>query len=231
MEWDFSFFSIFTLVTGVVFLILEIRQSNWMWLFQFLSSAAALWVFATEGLWASSALNFYYVVMAFVGLRQWRRDALAVRTASGEAPAVGTTSEAVKVSAAGETQGEEPGGSSDAPKESDALHLRRLSLRTLLVSLAVLILGTAALYFLLQWLEDPKSIADAAATVLSAIATWWLAKSYPQQWLLWVIADAVSAYLCFAQSIAPMGLLYSIYALSAIYGYIHWKRKGNFIEI
>ena len=222
MEWDFSFFSIFTLVTGVVFLILEIRQSNWMWLFQLLSSAAALWVFASEGLWASSALNFYYVVMAFVGLWQWRRDASAMRAASGVA------SEAL---AAGEASTGESQPSLDAPKkESGALHLRRLSLRTLLVSLAVFILGTAALYFLLQALEDPKSITDAAATVLSAVATWWLARSYPQQWLLWVVADAVSAYLCFAQGIVPMGILYALYALSAIYGYIHWRRRGNYLQ-
>ena len=217
MEWDFSFFSIFTLVTGVVFIILEIRQSNWMWLFQLLSSAAALWVFASEGLWASSALNFYYVVMAFVGLWQWRRDASAMRAASEALVAVEAST--------GESQ-----PSLEAPKkESGALHLRRLSLRTLLVSLAVFVLGTAALYFLLQALEDPKSITDAAATVLSAVATWWLARSYPQQWLLWVVADAVSAYLCFAQGIVPMGILYALYALSAIYGYVHWKRNGNYI--
>ena len=220
MEWDFSFFSIFTLVTGVVFLILEIRQSNWMWLFQLLSSAAALWVFASEGLWASSALNFYYVVMAFVGLWQWRRDASVMRAASGVA------SEAL---VAGEASTGESQPSLEAPKECGSLHLRRLSLRTLLVSLAVFILGTAALYFLLQALEDPKSITDAAATVLSAVATWWLARSYPQQWLLWVVADAVSAYLCFAQGIVPMGILYALYALSAIYGYVHWKRNGNYI--
>ena len=142
--------------------------------------------------------------------------------------ASGVASEAL---AAGEASTGESQPSLDAPKkESGALHLRRLSLRTLLVSLAVFILGTAALYFLLQALEDPKSITDAAATVLSAVATWWLARSYPQQWLLWVVADAVSAYLCFAQGIVPMGILYALYALSAIYGYIHWRRRGNYLQ-
>ena len=47
---DTNFFEIFTLVTGLIFLVLEIRQSNWMWLMQFLSSAAAIVSFVAGGL-------------------------------------------------------------------------------------------------------------------------------------------------------------------------------------
>ena len=63
---DTNFFEIFTLVTGLIFLVLEIRQSNWMWLMQFLSSAAAIVSFVAGVLYASARLNAYYVVMAVV---------------------------------------------------------------------------------------------------------------------------------------------------------------------
>ncbi len=215
---EFDFLGIFTLVTGVLFLILEIRQSNWMWAFQLLSAAAAMVSFFMGGLYASSALNLYYVVMAFVGFVQWRRDSLGVSPACPE-----TT---CKSSGTGEVGN----GSESAEGEANGIHLRHLNLKTGVVSLAVFVGGTAALFFLLRWLEDPKSVADAGATVLSGVATWWLAKSYPQQWLLWIIADSVSAWICMEQGMTAMSLLYIIYALSAIYGYVHWKRKGKYVD-
>lgn len=209
---EFDFLGIFTLVTGLLFLILEIRQSNWMWAFQLLSAAAAMVSFFIGGLYASAALNLYYVVMAFVGFVQWRRDSSGTEAGMSENGSGGAGSGHEEASVAG-------------------IHLRHLSLKTALASLAVLVAGTAALYFLLSWLEDPKSVADAGATVLSGIATWWLAKSYPQQWLLWVVADSVSAWICWTQGMTPMAVLYIIYTLSAIYGYIHWIRKGKYIDV
>ena len=135
-----------------------------------------------------------------VGLYQWRKDAQLAE--NKEQMASGT----------------------------ESLHLRRPGWKVWLVSIAVMLAGTVALFFLLRLMGDPMSVADAAVTVLSGIATWWLAKSYPQQWLLWVVADVVSAWLCFSQGMIPMTILYAIYAISAIYGYIHWVRKGKYID-
>lgn len=212
---EFDFLGIFTLVTGVLFLILEIRQSNWMWAFQLLSAAAAMVSFFMGGLYASSALNLYYVVMAFVGFRQWRRDEGRLREAVESHSAQGCDERR-------ECLSEGNGG--------NELHLRRLGWKTLVLSTLLMIAGTSVLFFLLRFLGDPKSVADAGATVLSAIATWWLAKSYPQQWLLWIVADAVSARICWEQGMMSMAVLYIIYAISAIYGYYHWMRKGEYIE-
>ncbi len=212
MELDFI--GIFTLVTGILFLILEIRQSNWMWMFQLLSAAAAMVSFFIGGLYASSALNLYYVVMAFVGFIHWRQD----DRLKDVSPAPGMADCGSNIT-------------DDSQKQTSVeIHLRHLPLKTALVSLALLLAGTAALFFLLRFLDDPKSVADAGATILSAIATWWLAKSYPQQWLLWIVADAVSAWICLTQGMTAMSLLYVIYALSAIYGYVHWTRKGQYID-
>ncbi len=213
---DFDFLGIFTLVTGVLFLILEIRQSDWMWAFQLLSAAAAMVSFFIGGLFASSALNLYYVVMAFVGFAQWRRDER--RSIPGTPPECGADS----------PRGEDARIARDG--SATGIRLRHLTAKTALVSLAVLVTGTAAAFFLLRHLGDPRSVADAGASVLSGIATWWLAKSYPQQWLLWVVADAVSAWMCWTQGMGAMSVLYLLYALSAIYGYIHWMMKGKYID-
>lgn len=205
---DFDFYGIFAFVTGVLFLILEIRQNNWMWLFQLLSSAAAMVSFLTEHLYASSALNLYYVVMAFVGFVQWRKDELRGSVVPS----------AEKLSSPSDEQ------------DGGGIHLRRLPEKVVWTSLGVLVCGTVALFFLLRMLGDPMSVTDAGVTVLSGVATWWLAKSYPEQWVLWIVADALSAILCLKQGMEEMGILYIIYTLSAIYGYYHWKKSGKYIS-
>ena len=113
---------------------------------------------------------------------------------------------------------------------ADALHLRRPSRRTLWVSALLLVGGTLLLSLLLRQIGDSASVLDAGVTVLGAIGTWWLAKSYPQQWLIWIIADTLSTILCLSVGMYWMALLYVAYTLSAIYGYFHWMRRGTWID-
>ena len=55
-------------------MILEIRHHRFMWVVGVLTSAAAMWVFFRQGLYASFGLNTYYLITAFIGLWQWGRD-------------------------------------------------------------------------------------------------------------------------------------------------------------
>ena len=194
-----DFMEIFTLVTGVIYIILEIRQKNFMWVVGIMTSVAAMWVFFRQGLYASFGLNTYYLITAFIGLWQWGRD-------RKELDSSGT-------SAAG-----------------DSIHLNRLTPGTIGISVLISIAGIFVLSWLMQMLENPMSFLDAAVAVLSAVATWWLVRSYLQQWWLWIIADAMSAVLCASQGMWWMTALYAAYAMSAVYGYVHWKKKGVYLE-
>ncbi len=189
---------IFTLVTGVIYIILEIRQKNLMWVVGILTSVAAMWVFFRQGLYASFGLNTYYLVTSVVGLWQWRKDI-------------------DKVSA-------DP----DTPEEG-CIRLKRLSFKTLVLSALVVVAGTVALAYLMELLENPMSYLDSAVAILSAVATWWLVRCYVQQWWLWIAADAVSTVLCASQGLWWMAALYAAYSISAVIGYIHWKKHGRYI--
>jgi len=114
--------------------------------------------------------------------------------------------------------------------EEGSLHLRRMPLKTALLSLALWCLGTAALVFLLKALGGNMTLLDASVTVASAIATWWLVKSYPAQWLVWIGADLLSGFLCLRSGLHWMAVLYLAYALSAVYGYVHWMKNGKYID-
>ena len=67
------FMQIFTLLTGVAYVILEIRQKNLMWAVGVVTGIAAMWVFIRQGLYASFGLNTYYLFVSFWGLWQWSR--------------------------------------------------------------------------------------------------------------------------------------------------------------
>ena len=189
---------IFTLDTGVIYIFLEIRQKNLMWVVGILTSIAAMWVLFSQGLNASFGLNTYYLVTSVVGLWQWRRDIDRI--------------------------------SQDGTAHDDStVRLKHLSLKTVAVSALAVVAGTLALAMVMEHLENPMSYLDSAVAVLSAVATWWLVRCYIQQWWLWIAADTVSTILCASQGLWWMAALYAAYAVSAIIGYIHWKKHGRYI--
>lgn len=192
------FWEIFTLVTGVIYIILEILQNKWMWIVGFLTALAAMIVFWTQGLYASFGLNCYYFIMSAVGLWKWVKDERKVNV--------------LKESA------------------EDKLHLNRMTLRTAVLSAVVMIAGTVAFYYILRFAGDSQPLLDVFVTVLSAIATWWLTMSYKEQWLLWIVADAATMLMCIRQGLPWMTALYAAYCLSAAYGYIHWKKRGVYVQ-
>ena len=195
MDW----MQIFTLVTGVIYIILEIRQKNFMWVVGIATSIAAMWVFFRQGLYASFGLNTYYLITSFIGLWQWRRD--RIRLVSN----------------------------GPAEQADDVIHLNRLTPAVIILSAVVAVAGTVSLAWLMELVENPMSYLDATVTVMSAIATWWLVKSYIQQWWLWIAADLLSTILCATQGMWWMTALYAAYTFSAIIGYNHWKRKGQYV--
>ena len=190
---------IFTLVTGVIYIILEIRQKNLMWVVGILTSIAAMWVFFRQGLYASFGLNTYYLVTSVVGLWQWRRDIDRI-------------------------------SQDGAAHDDGTVRLKHLSLKTVAVSALAVVAGTLVLAMVMEHLENPMSYLDSAVAVLSAVATWWLVRCYIQQWWLWIAADTVSTILCASQGLWWMAALYAAYAVSAIIGYIHWKKHGRYID-
>ena len=110
--------------------------------------------------------------------------------------------------------------------EEGVIHLRALPRKTAIWSAVGFVLGSLALIWVFRALGDSASALDGTATVLSIIATWWLTRSYIQQWLLWVVADTLTTALCLVNGQYWMAILYVAYIASAVYGYCHWKKKG-----
>lgn len=193
MDW----MQVFTLVTGVIYIILEIRQKDFMWGVGIVTSLAAMWVFFRQGLYASFGLNTYYLMTAFIGLWQWRKDGNKVQKSDSD---------------------------------GDVVHLNHLTLKVILWSAAVSVAGIFALAWLMRLVENPMSYLDSSVAVLSAVATWWLVRSYREQWWLWIVANALSTALCASQGMWWMAALYAAYIASAVCGLHYWKRHGRYVN-
>ena len=119
---------------------------------------------------------------------------------------------------------------SEAVEEGE-IHLAPLSRKAALWSAVLFVVLTPVLMFILRKTGDAAPQWDALASILSVIATWWLAQSYLEQWMLWIVADILSTILCMVTGQYAMALMYLAYTASAIYGYFHWKKHGKYVTL
>jgi len=63
---------------------------------------------------------------------------------------------------------------------------------------------------------------DVAVTGLSLLATWMTARAILENWVYWLVVDAISFYLYSAQGLMFVAILYVIYFVIAIFGLRTW---------
>lgn len=67
----------FGVLTGLTYLVLEIRQHRAMWVVGFMTSLVYVFVFFFSKFYADMGLNVYYVGISVYGFWQWRREGAA----------------------------------------------------------------------------------------------------------------------------------------------------------
>ena len=87
-----------------------------------------------------------------------------------------------------------------------------------------LVLWGGIYWFLKSHTNSTVPILDSFTTSLSAVAMWALARKYLEQWLLWLVVDAVSCGLYIYKGIPFRACLYGLYTVIAVLGYLKWKK-------
>ncbi|MEZ5072078.1 MAG: nicotinamide riboside transporter PnuC [Bacteroidales bacterium] len=64
---------IFGVVTGLLFVVLEVRQNKWLWPLGFLTSAVYVYIFFQGKFYADMGLQVYYVAISLYGWYWWTR--------------------------------------------------------------------------------------------------------------------------------------------------------------
>jgi len=67
LEW-------FGVITGLLYLFLEIKQKSSMWIVGFTNCLVFVFVFQSSGLYADMVLNLYYVLVSVYGFWKWKSE-------------------------------------------------------------------------------------------------------------------------------------------------------------
>lgn len=115
--------------------------------------------------------------------------------------------------------------SDKAKKEEPALPVTHIRFVPGVCCAAVFaVLWIAIAQFLIHCTNSTVPWTDAFTTALSIVAMWMLARKYAEQWLAWLVVDAVCVGLYLYKEIPLYALLYLAYTVIAVFGYRKWLR-------
>lgn len=110
-----------------------------------------------------------------------------------------------------------------------------LNSRDRLISLIIIIAGVVVLGMLISKIhiyfpdifEKPAAYPyfDAFTTVVSIVASVWMARRIVESWVLWILVDIVAIGLYFLKGIKLVSIEYIIFLLMSIYGLIGWIKE------
>ena len=82
-----------------------------------------------------------------------------------------------------------------------------------------------AYYLVLRnFTDSPLPVCDSLTTALSITATWMLSQKRIEYWLVFVFVDAFSACLYVWRGLYPSAVLFAIYTVMAVLGYLRWRK-------
>lgn len=92
-------------------------------------------------------------------------------------------------------------------------------------ALLALSLGSAAV--LASRTQAAAPFVDSLVTWGSVIATWMVARKLLENWLYWIVLDTIAAGLYATQGFRATAVLFLVYALVAVRGYLAWRRSAD----
>ena len=106
--------------------------------------------------------------------------------------------------------------------EMPITHFRR---RLILPAAIVFFIAWGAIWWLLvHFTNSTVPLTDSFVNALSFIALWAMARKYVEQWLIWIVVDAIITVLYIYKGLVFKPSLYALYVIIAVFGYMKWKR-------
>lgn len=181
------------MLLALAYIVLAAQGSLWCWPAAFISTALYTVIFYDVLLLMDSALNAYYLVMAVYGYWVWHKN-MPTNTEGGSA----TKSPPLAI-------------------VSWSLNIHVKACMTLTV--ISFVLG----YLIANYTPATFPYLDTFTTVFAIFATYLVTQKVLENWLYWVIIDAVSIYLYIEKGLIPTTVLFIIYVIIATYGYFKWQ--------
>jgi nicotinamide mononucleotide transporter len=207
-----NYIEVFGAVTGILYVILEIRQNIWLWPVGIITSAVYIWVFLTGKLYADMGLQGYYLVISVMGWYWWLKGA-GLR-------AQGSERRGQDANVLPSLEGQGVGNKVQ----------RKLPVTNLRPGIAIKLSIVFVVIFFSMWLildrltDSPVPAWDSFITSLSIIATWMLARKIYEHWFLWIVVNVAAALLFYTRGLYPTVILYIVYCAMSFVGLVEWKK-------
>ncbi len=101
--------------------------------------------------------------------------------------------------------------------------LKKHLINIVISSSLVLITG----YLFDNYTKQANPYTDAFSTIFSLAATYMVTKKVLENWIYWIVIDAVCIYLFASRHLYMSSLLFFIYTIIAILGYFKWRSLFN----
>ncbi len=114
-------------------------------------------------------------------------------------------------------------------EDSGEVTKKSLSLKGALITYPLTALGVVGYGFILKAMGGTLPFVDSISTVLSVVAQILCLKRFAEQWILWIVIDAVTVvmwvynYMNGGESIATL-LMWVVYLINAVIMYIRWRK-------
>ena len=97
-----------------------------------------------------------------------------------------------------------------------------------MICLATFLLLFFILYYsLLNLTDSDVPFWDSLTTALFFVGMWLMARKKIENWIIWIVADAISVPLYYYKELQLTSIQYFIFLLIAIAGYRSWKKTLN----
>lgn len=106
----------------------------------------------------------------------------------------------------------------------------RMPINNLILVIGGIFLVTVILIYILTNYTDNRIeilFGDSLSTALNIVALSMAAQKWAEQWLLLIPANMISAVLLFLQHDQISGILFIVYFIVSIFGYLNWKRLAE----
>ncbi|MGW8181175.1 MAG: nicotinamide riboside transporter PnuC, partial [bacterium] len=166
---------IFGAVTGIAYVILEIKRNILLWPLGIVTSAVYIYVFGRNGIYANMGLQWYYLLISIYGWYKWHRTNSMERGAWRDEPQVARRASGILEEGATHPSfpSDNTGNNVEASRKEAETDIRRINLTTAIGSAVTALLIWALLWYVLdRWTDSPVPLWDGLIASLSVVATW-----------------------------------------------------------
>ncbi len=188
---------IFAVVTGLIYIFLEVKQNKYMWIVGLINSLVFVYVFFAAKIYANMGIYVYYVVISIYGYFRWSRNDKIVD--------------------------ESVGAENFVPLQSLPTPLQQRKKIFILIVVS-LILSAIIGYILANFTDSPIPYFDGLTASFSIVATWMLSQKIIQHWYFWIGINIFCVPLYASQGLYLTAFLFLVYFIMSIIGLQQWKK-------